>query len=433
MGTPEVRPTNRKLAIFGGNPSVSIRHPRKWPFVSEKSAMRVCNLMNDGHLFEFERGKITQEIEEKIGNYFGSEYTLVTSSGTSALHSAFVSIGIAPGDEVIVPTYTFHATATPLFLCGATPVLCDSEARTGNIDPEKIIECITENTKAIVVTHMWGHPADMNRISSIAASRGIYVVEDASHAVGSLYYGRKAGVLADVAAVSLGGAKMVTGGMGGVLLTANREIFERAVLLGHSHERARNSELREPYHSIADAGFGANYRMSVIASALCIDQFDSLDDRIKVKTENFNTLSIALEQSGLLQAPICLPECTRGGWYGYKAFYSPEKSFGISLDVVIEALQAEGLKVSKPKTKPLHQLYAFSGDRIELAQYDYLVDRRVEVNRRENFPVADKLYDTVVGFPDAYFHEKNSEILNMYVDGIFKVANSIEQLRELSP
>ncbi|MER8766417.1 MULTISPECIES: DegT/DnrJ/EryC1/StrS family aminotransferase [unclassified Mesorhizobium] len=408
---------------------MSVQHGREWPWVSPQAMDRVNDLMKQGHLFEFDRGPVVTELEQAMSSYFQVPYVVATSSGTSALHSAFVALNIAPGDEVIVPTYTFHATATPLFLCGATPVLCDSEAETGNIDVIDIEARITERTRAIVVTHMWGHPAEMDAIITVARRRGLPVVEDAAHAVGSWYCGRRVGSLADIGIVSLGGAKMVTGGMGGALLTNSREYYERAVVLGHSHERSRRSNLREPYHALAESGFGANYRITVLAAAICIEQFKDVEERIAVKTANFNAISELLKSTEVFRTPVCRPNTTRGGWYGYKAFFLPENVRGVSLDRLITALKAEGLKVSKPTTKPLHASQAFCGSAIELAQYDSVAHPRAEL-KSGDFPVARRLYETVIGFTDAYFHESCPDVLEMYSVGIQKVMKNIDRLRD---
>ncbi|MBY5394883.1 DegT/DnrJ/EryC1/StrS family aminotransferase [Rhizobium leguminosarum] len=411
---------------------MSVQHGREWPWVSCKAMDRVNDLMRQGHLFEFDRGPVVTELEQAMSSYFQVPFVVATSSGTSALHSAFIALNIAPGDEVIVPTYTFHATATPLFLCGATPVLCDSEAETGNIDAVDIEARITERTRAIVVTHMWGHPAEMHAIMTVARNRGLPVVEDAAHAVGSWYHGRRTGSLADIGIVSLGGAKMVTGGMGGALLTSNREYYERAVVLGHSHERSRRSNLREPYHALAECGFGANYRISVLAAAICIEQFKDVEQRIALKTENFHTISRILDSAGIFRTPACRPNTTRGGWYGYKAFFLPENAHEVSLDRLIAALKAEGLKVSKPTTRPLHSSQAFCGSAIQLAQYDSVSHLRRQF-RSGDFPVARRLYKTVIGFTDSYFHEECPEILEMYAAAIKKVMKNLDRLRDSRP
>jgi dTDP-4-amino-4,6-dideoxygalactose transaminase len=399
-------------------------HPRRWPWTSTAAKRQVNNLLDAGDLFDFGRGSLTAQLEDLIAKYHGVRYALLTSSGTAALHSAFIALRFGPGDEVIVPSYTFHATATPLFLCGATPVLCDSEPETGNISVTDIAAKITRRTKGIVVTHLFGHPVDLEEIVSIARSRNIPVVEDISHGIGATYNEEKVGTFGTVAAFSMGAAKMVTGGMGGALVTDSREVYERALLLGHCHERATTAGMSGERTRLAETGFGANYRMTNISIAICLDQFRSLDERIKIKTANFNYLSLGLKKTRSLRPPKSKPGCTRGSWYGYKALFQQERLPSVSIVDFVAALQKEGLRVARPTTEPLHRRSAFQTEQLDLPFRDIYLAQQRPLCRDGDFPIAERLYDAAISFPDAYMHEACEDLIDQYIDRILKVENS---------
>ena len=279
-----------------------------------------------------------------------------------------------------------------------------------------------------MVTHMWGHPVEMNSIVSLASKYGIPVVEDAAHAIGGTYHQRRVGGLGTVGIFSLGGAKMVTGGMGGVLLTNDRNVYERALLLGHSHERALRSDLGPLYRSIAETGWGANYRMSVLASILCLDHFETIEARIAEKTRTFHAISEILNETGVMNPPTCKANMTRGGWYGYKASYRPEALPGVTINRFVEALRAEGVRVARPSTQPLHTKATFSGGAISLQQFDHFLGTTERSNRA--FPVAESIYATAIGFPDIYLHEWCPELLSDYRIAFAKVLENVDELRD---
>jgi dTDP-4-amino-4,6-dideoxygalactose transaminase len=154
-------------------------------------------------------------------------------NGTATLHSAYFAVGVGPGKEVIVPSYTWHATATPVLQCGATPVFCDIDPRSLNADPDDIERRITERTQAICVVHVWGNPAEMDRIMEIANRYKIKVIEDCWHAHGAVYKGKSVGTWGDIGCFSLNCGKAVDAGEGGVAVTDDPVLFDHMLLLGH--------------------------------------------------------------------------------------------------------------------------------------------------------------------------------------------------------
>ena len=169
-------------------------------------------------------------LESTFCEYLGVEHALATSSGTGALHLAMAALGIGPGDEVIVPDLTWVASANAVVYAGGTPVFVDVQPDSWCMDPDAFEAAITPRTKAVVPVHLYGHPADMDRIVAIARKHNLFIVEDAAPAIGAECRGRKAGTFGDFAAFSFQGAKLVVSGEGGMLVTSDDDLFERAQL-----------------------------------------------------------------------------------------------------------------------------------------------------------------------------------------------------------
>ena len=257
-----------ELAINGGLKTVPTEQQHYvWPPITERTRDAVLGQLED-QISLYNRSNIVARLEDKFMAYHGKRHALLTNSGTIALYSMYVGAGFKEGDEVICPAYTFFATATPLFHMGVVPVLADSDA-TGNISARAIEEKITDRTKGIVVTHMWGLPCDMDAIMDVANKYGIPVFEDGSHAHGAVYRGRKVGTFGEAAAFSLQGKKTVTAGEGGIIVTDNDDIYYRAVLFGHFNKRCLQ-EIPEGHElsRFSITGMGLNLRIHPIAAAI---------------------------------------------------------------------------------------------------------------------------------------------------------------------
>ena len=176
-------------------------------------------------------GKYIKEFEDRFSQFCGVKYGVSCSSGTAAIHLALEALGIGKGDEVIIPTFTMIATANAVIYSGARPVLVDSDSETWNIDPTRIEGKITKRTKAILPVHIYGHPCDMDAINRIAEEHDLKVIEDAAEAHGAEYKGKRTGSLSDVAAFSFYANKIITTGEGGMIVTDDKKIAEKATLL----------------------------------------------------------------------------------------------------------------------------------------------------------------------------------------------------------
>lgn len=238
-----------------------------WPKINKVIEKAVLRQLNQEISIYDGRG-IFVDFEKQFAARHKRPFAVLCSSGTAAIHSMFIAANLHSGDEVICPAYTFFATVTPLLFTGAKPILCDCDAN-GNIDPNEIVNKITKRTKAVVVTHMWGIPAEMDKIKTICKRHKILLLEDCSHAHGAEYHGKLVGSFGDLAAWSLQGSKNITGGEGGIMLTSNRNFYERALLLGHYNKRClKDINSRSQWSKYAVTGMGLKYRAHPLAVAI---------------------------------------------------------------------------------------------------------------------------------------------------------------------
>ncbi|MGH9611839.1 MAG: DegT/DnrJ/EryC1/StrS family aminotransferase, partial [Bryobacteraceae bacterium] len=217
-------------------------------------------------------GKFISQFEEAFAAFCGTRYAISSNNGTTALHLALLGLNAGPGDEVLVPTLTYIASANAIRYCGARPVLIDSEPLTMNIDPLAIERRITPATKGIVVVHLYGHPADMDPILEIARRHNLFVIEDAAEAHGATYRGRTVGSMGDVATFSFFGNKIITTGEGGMLTTNRPDLNDRIRLL-----RGQGMDLKRRYWFPI---VGYNYRMTNIEAALGLAQLERVEEHL---------------------------------------------------------------------------------------------------------------------------------------------------------
>jgi perosamine synthetase len=223
------------------------------------------------------KGKFVGEFEEKFADYVGVRHAASVCNGTVALHLAIVALGIGKGDEVIVPTLTYIAPVNAIVYTGAIPVFVDSLESTWQINPEEIERKITPRTKAILPVHLYGHPADMNKICDIANRHKLFVIEDCAEAFGSLYEGKHVGVFGDIATFSFYGNKTITTGEGGMVVTNDETLYNRA-----THFKGQGlAKYREYWHDVV----GYNYRMTNICAAVGLAQLERADELIEKKIQ----------------------------------------------------------------------------------------------------------------------------------------------------
>ncbi len=223
------------------------------------------------------KGKYNDLFSEQFSEYIGAKYGTTVSNGTLALHLALLALGIGAGDEVIVPSFTYIASANAVKYTGADVVFADSREDSWQLDPDDIEHRITDRTKAIMPVHLYGHPCDMDAIINIAKKYRLFVIEDCAEAIGTEYKGKKVGSFGDIAAFSFFGNKTITCGEGGMVITNDKTLYERAVHLKGQGLAAH----REYWHDI----IGYNYRMTNIAAAIGLAQLEQIDGFIERKIQ----------------------------------------------------------------------------------------------------------------------------------------------------
>ena len=213
--------------------------------------------------------------EEAFAQHVGASFATAVCNGTTALHLALVALGIGPGDEVIVPTLTYVASANAISYCGATPVFVDSLRDTWQIDPDDVFRKITTRTRAILVVHLYGHPCEMDTICGIAEKHRLFLVEDCAEAIGTKYRGRHVGTFGDIATFSFFGNKTITTGEGGMVVTNNCTLFDRTV-----HFKGQGlAAYRQYWHDV----IGYNYRMTNLCAAIGLAQLERVDEFLRRK------------------------------------------------------------------------------------------------------------------------------------------------------
>ena len=260
-----------------GRPPSTPPSTRTWPDITDADRAEVMAVLDRGTLCGADAPAIAG-LERDWAEYLGVAHCIATNSGTAALHTAIASLGIVPGDEVIVPAYTYIATAAAVAHQGAIPVFCDIDERTFNIDPARIEERVTPRTRAIMPVHLHGLPADMDEIQAIADRHGLAVIEDAAQAHGATYQGRKAGALATCAGFSLNQTKNLAAGEGGLFVTDDPELFAIARRVSNRGEDVPHlgpGEFR--VRSYVSHGLGWNYRCQELPAAMARSQLRRLD------------------------------------------------------------------------------------------------------------------------------------------------------------
>ncbi|HEX2052747.1 MAG TPA: DegT/DnrJ/EryC1/StrS family aminotransferase [Actinomycetota bacterium] len=288
------------------------------PLCGDEEKQLLARVVDSGWLTH---GSFVEQFEHLVARYVGAAYAVATTSCTTAMHIALLLYGIGPGDEVIVPSYTWIATANVVRMVGATPVFADIDLATFNVTPETIAEKITSRTKAFLPVHQLGMPLDLEGIAKVAAAHDLIVVEDAACALGSLYQQKPVGSFGNVACFSFHPRKVVTTGEGGMIVTDDERLARRARTL--THHGASVSDVAKHKASTMTALFaeefvevGFNYRMTNLQGAVGVVQMDRLEDILARRRELAVRYSQAFEEMPHVIPPF-VPEGALPNWQSY--------------------------------------------------------------------------------------------------------------------
>jgi len=337
------------LALLGGKKSKSKRFPA-WPQFDD-TERRALNEVLESRVWWRTPGTKTLEFEGQFAGFHGARHGIAVTNGTAALEVTMAAIGIGAGAEVIVPNFTFVATASAVLFAKALPVLVDVELDTYCIDPQLAEAAITPRTKAIIAVHMGGHPSDLDRLKEITGRHNIALVEDSSHAHASEWRGQRIGTFGVAGTFSFQSSKLMTAGEGGIIIS-NDDNFERQARSVHDCGRMPGEWFYR--HFI----YGSNYRLSEWQGAVLTAQLGRLDEQTRRRHQNARLLDRELSKIPGITPQKLDDRCTRNGQYAY-IFHVDQKQFaGISTERFIEAMNAEGIP-NQASYPPLHELHMF--------------------------------------------------------------------------
>ena len=252
-----------------------LKYPVYQPSLTGKEKEYVMDCMDSTWISS--KGKYIHKFEEGFANFIGVKYATGVCNGTVAIHLALAAAGIQSGDEIIVPTFTYIASANPIAQMGATPVFCDSERENWQMSPEDAESKITSKTKAMIVPHLYGNCCNMDKITEIARKHNLLIIEDCAEAIGTKYKGQCVGSFGDISCFSFFGNKTITTGEGGMVVSNNFELFDRAASL----KTQGVSKVKEYWHDVA----GYNFRMTNIEAAIGLAQLEQADKFINKKRQ----------------------------------------------------------------------------------------------------------------------------------------------------
>jgi len=302
--------------------------PMSAPDITEDDIQAVVDVVRSGRL---SLGPKTEEFEGLIAEYIEVKHAIAVSSGTSALHLIVKSLGIGPGDEVLVPSFTFISSVNAILYEGATPVFVDIEPDTYNLDPQDLEQKITGRTRAIVVVDVFGHPAEWDEILRIAKKHKLKVIDDSCEALGAEYKGIKVGQLGDAAAFAFYANKQMTTGEGGVIVTDNSEIARIC-------RSMRNQGRGEMGAWLEHERLGYNYRITEMSAALGISQIGRIDELLAKRERVAQMYTDRLSTIGWAKPPAVRPG-VRKTWFVYTIALDE----GLSRDRLMEAMAKEGI------------------------------------------------------------------------------------------
>ena len=413
-----------KLAMEGGQKAVqssvnTIDEQTRWPQIGKDELKSINTLFEDANISTH---PVIRDLENAYCERIGAKYALAHNNGTSALMAAFWALDLKPGDEILVPTATFWASAIPMMWHGLIPVFCESEETELGLDLEDVQKKWSPNVKAIVIVPLWGIPGNYDSILKFAKDKELLVIEDASHAHGAIYNNKPVGSFGDISVFSLQGDKLAPAGEGGILLTNNIEHYHKAILLG---DITRIYEMETNDRRFAATSFGIKTRIASVSAAIALDSLKKLDKNNVVRKANMEKLSQALSTYGF-NCYSDTPKWSRT-YFEYVARPSITSDNILTSDEWVTALISEGCEISKPRYPLLHEQPFFTeGEfkkvlRIEESKCPEYFSGGFEKTRLVN--------NELIKFPCFTTSEQN--VLIEYISAIHKIGTSQNKIKAI--
>jgi perosamine synthetase len=413
------------LAIFGGKPVLADPLPITNTIgAAEKRACR--RVLDSGVLSDFVGragtkflgGAEVLALEKAFCTKFNVQNAVSFTSATTALDAAVASLGIGPGDEVIVSPYTMHASATAILMNNAIPVFADVERDTFCLDPASVRKCVTPRTKAIMVVNFFGGAARLDELKAIAVEHHLAIIEDNAQSPGGMYHGKPLGTIGDVGVFSLNFHKNIHCGEGGVLVTNNQHIAYRAQL-----KRNHGEAVLDDLNNTTEHIMGSNYRMSELHAAIATEQLKKLDMVNTKRIALADYLSKRLRQFDFLRPVFVLPN-TKHVYYVYPILFD-EVSAGISRKQFALAMDKEGFSLNQGVVKPLYLIPLFQNRKIfprascpfDCKYYSGAVDYRKGI-----CPTTEALYENELLLTSICRHPLTKKHIDLFITAIAKIA-----------
>lgn len=374
----------QRLALDGGTP-VRRQPFAPWPDFAEDEVEAVAQVLRSGRV-NYWTGEQSQEFEREFAEFIGVRYAVALANGTATLELALHALGIGPGDEVVVPSKTFIASASCVVRVGAIPVVADIDPDSQNITAASIAKVLTARTKAVIAVHLAGWPCEMDEILALAKERGLRVVEDCAQCLGARYNDRMTGSMGDIGAFSFCQDKIITtGGEGGMLVTNSRQLWENAwSYKDHGKSYAAVFEREHPLGFCwLHESFGTNWRITEMQSAIGRLQLKKLPQWLAVRRRNASLLSQGLSAVPGLRLALPPAHCEHA-YYKYYVFIRPEMLRpGWNMEGILEALNAEGIPCGVGACSEIYLEKAFVN---------------AGLGRKKPLPVANRLADSSLMF-----------------------------------
>ena len=421
---------SQPLAVQGGPQAVPDAEEHedlfRWPIVTEEDEQAVLDVLRARTMSDID---VSQQFEDEYARYNGRKHALTYPNGTLALQVAMWAAGLRRGDEIIGPSLTYWASVAPALALGVPIAFADVDPDTLCLDPQDIERHIGPRTKAIMVVHYCGHPADMDPIMEIAGKHGLKVLEDVSHAHGAMYKGRMVGSFGHVAAMSMMTLKSFAIGEAGILVTDDEEIRQRAIAF--AHYRRHNELTHEQLKQFAGVPLGAiKGRLNQMCSAMGRVQLKYYPERIAEIQKGMNRFWDLLADVPGLKEHRTDPasDSTMGGWYNPIGQFVPEELGGLSVERFIQAVEAEGGRICRGINFPLHLHPTFTQADIygEGKPTQQAVGTRDLSRPPGSLPVSERAGTLSFGIP--WFKHDRPEIIEQYANAYRKVVSQADAL-----
>jgi len=413
-----------KLAITGGKPTRK-KPFSPWPIFTQRERQRLLEVLKSrnwgGYPFP---NKLAHAFAQRFAKFHGARYGLAVTNGTVAIQIALAAAGIKPGDEVIVPAYTWEGTVGPVLLLNAVPVFVDVDPATYCLDAKLIERALTPKTRAILPVHLAMRFADMDAISEIARARNLVVIEDCAHAHGGKWRDKGAGASGDLGCFSFQSSKLMTAGEGGAVITSNLEFYERA----QSYMNCGRASMTDQFqHRL----IGFNYRITELQAAILEAQLERLPKQAKVRQANMDHFEKRLRGTpglGFLERD---PRNTKVAAYQYVFKYSPEHFAGIPRAAFLGALQVEGVPCDGLFYEPVYKSALFPVNSNDWPALSWGRPQPLDLKSLYHCPVSERAaYEESVWLPHHIFLGSRKDADDI-ADAVLKVLENIEELRGL--